>query len=59
MDYPVDTLVNDLCSNDPTRLAHAYRAIGDYHGWDNLDGYPLTFTKRREVERRIKKARSK
>jgi hypothetical protein len=34
-------IIEALCSDDPIRLAAAYRAIGDYHGWDNLDSYPL------------------
>lgn len=25
--------------------AHAWRAIGDYHGFDNLDSYPLMLTR--------------
>ena len=34
-------LVGMLCSEDPIELALAYRAIGEYHGFDNLDSYPL------------------
>lgn len=39
-------------SADPLVRAEAYRAIGDYHGWDNLDAYPLTNLTRAEVEER-------
>jgi hypothetical protein len=34
-----------LCSADPLALAHAYRAIGDYHGFENLDSYPRRLTR--------------
>ena len=39
-------------SSDPLVRAEAYRAIGDYHGWDNLDSDPLTNLSRAEVEKR-------
>ena len=26
-----------LCSENPLQRAEAYRAIGEYHGWENLD----------------------
>lgn len=45
-------LRQDLCSADPRDRAHAYRAIGEYHGFENLDGYPLTFHNRADVEAR-------
>jgi len=41
-------------SKDPLVRAEAYRAIGDYHGWDNLDSYPLTNLSRSEVEKRYR-----
>lgn len=41
---PLQKMIADLCSDDPLKRAHAYRAIGDYHGFENLDGYPLTLT---------------
>lgn len=57
-DRPQDSDLNDvarfadmpdiaelLCSENPIDRAHAYRAIGEYHGWDNLDSYPLTLTR--------------
>jgi hypothetical protein len=40
-------------SANPLERAHAYRAIGDYHGFENLDSYPLTHMPRAEVEKRI------
>lgn len=46
-----DELQDQFCSIDPLERAHAYRAIGEYHGFDNLDSYPLTLT-RSEVEAR-------
>jgi hypothetical protein len=52
----VDTLITDLCSEDPIDLAVAYQAIADYHGYENFDSYPLTFTSRREVEERYARA---
>lgn len=52
MDYSEAALRSDLCSDDPIKLAQAYRAIGDYLGWANLDAYPLTLTQA-EAEKRI------
>jgi hypothetical protein len=48
----VEALIEMFCSADPVERAQAYRMVGDYHGWDNLDSYPLTFTDRAEVESR-------
>ncbi len=50
----VEELQGELCSDDPIHRAVAYRSIGEYHGWENLDSYPLTFTDRAEVEGRYK-----
>ena len=41
-----------LCSDTPTTRAVAWRAIADYHGWENLDSYPNRYTDRAELERR-------
>jgi hypothetical protein len=30
-----------FCSDDPIQRALAYRVVGEYHGWQNLDSYPL------------------
>ncbi len=48
-------LKEQFCSDNPIIRARAYEAIGDYHGYENLDGYPLTFTNRKEIEARYKK----
>jgi hypothetical protein len=41
---PVKDMVKLLCSADPIERAWVYREIGEYHGWDNFDAYPLTMT---------------
>ena len=51
----VQELREAFCSEDARVRAFAYEAIGDYHGYENLDGYPLTFTNRTEVEARYAK----
>jgi hypothetical protein len=33
-----------LISDSPVERAHGYEAIGSYHGFENLDSYPLTLT---------------
>ncbi len=48
----LDELVLMLCSEDPKERARAYESIGNYHGFENFDSYPLTFTDRAEVEAR-------
>ena len=48
---PEQALRSDLCSDDPMRRAEAYRAILDYHGWDNGDSYPATLTQREAIQR--------
>jgi len=48
-------LLNQFVSSDPVERAFAWRAIGDYFGWLNLDSYPLTLTKK-EAKRRYNKA---
>ena len=35
-----DDFVEALCSDDPLTRAEVYEAIGGYHGFINLDGYP-------------------
>lgn len=40
----VAEIVGDLCSDDPSRLAHAYEDIGGYHGFDNFDSSPEEWT---------------
>jgi hypothetical protein len=52
MDTTEDELIEQFTSDDPLKLAEAYRAVGDHHGFENFDSYPLTFTDRAEVEER-------
>lgn len=42
-----------FCSADPVDRAIAYRAIGEYHGFENLDSYPITVSAR-EAEKRYR-----
>lgn len=51
-DLGVEELAAMFCSEDPIPRAIAYRYVGDYHGWENFDSYPLTFTHRRDVVQR-------
>lgn len=53
-DYPEEQMIADFCSDDPIKRAEAYRAIGEYHGFDNFDSYPLTGLSRKEVEKMYK-----
>lgn len=53
MDYDLDELRSDLCSEDAVKRAHAYRAILGYHGWANGDREPRRLT-RKEVKARYK-----
>src|SRR3990167_3392001 len=63
-DRPQDSDLNDVakfadmpdiaelfCSESPVDRAVAYQAIGDYHGFENLDSYPLTLSKAEAEER--------
>lgn len=52
MDVEADELIRLFCSNDPLERAMAWRYVGEYHGYDNLDSYPLEFDSLREVEKR-------
>jgi hypothetical protein len=45
------TLRNWLCDEAVLDRARAYEAIGNYHGFENLDGYPLTLTRAEADER--------
>ena len=49
-----EELERAFASANPLERAHAYRAVGDYHGWDNLDSYPLTGLTRKDVEERYR-----
>lgn len=48
---PRNLLIDSLCSNDVIARAMAYRDIGEYNGFENLDSYPLTLS-RAEVDKR-------
>jgi hypothetical protein len=48
-----EDLTAAFCSEDFKERARAWRCVGDYHGYDNLDQYPLSLTKR-EVKERYK-----
>lgn len=49
-----ETLRAELCSPDPIELANGYRAVGEFYGFLNLDQYPITFTRRAEIEARYR-----
>jgi hypothetical protein len=51
----LEQMRNLLCSSDPIERAFAYQSIGEYHGLENLDSYPLKFDNRAEVEARYSK----
>lgn len=53
----VDTLRQGFLSDDPIARAWSWRAVGDYHGFDNLDSYPLTFAKKSDLPRRFTRAK--
>lgn len=40
----VEVLISCLTSDDPIQRAHAYRDIGEYHGFENLDCCPLVLS---------------
>lgn len=52
----LDELRRMFCSDNILERAMAYRAVGDFHGFENFDSYPLTFTERAEVEKRYPRA---
>lgn len=41
-----ESLVDGFCSPDPVERYWAYDAVGCYHGWDNLDDYPLDLSEK-------------
>ena len=47
----VEEMIRLFISDSPVERAHGYRAVGEYHGFDNLDSYPNTYTKA-EIEAR-------
>lgn len=46
-------LIRLFCSDDPLERADAYRSVGEYHGFENFDNYPLELRKR-EARKRYK-----
>lgn len=49
-----DELREWFCSGDLRKRALAYMTVGDYHGYDNLDAYPLELTAK-EAKKRYRK----
>lgn len=45
-------LINQFVSDNPIDRARAWRIVGDYFGYHELDSYPLTFHNREEIEAR-------
>ena len=58
IEMDVEELAADFCSEDALKRAMAYRSVGDFHGFENLDSDPLTM-KCREVKARYKELRFK
>lgn len=50
----VEQLASMFTSTDPCENAEAWRMVGEYHGFENLDSYPLIIKSRSEVEARYK-----
>lgn len=46
-----EELIAQFTSSDPIQRANAWHAVGEYHGFDNLDSYPLTLTYRETLKR--------
>lgn len=51
-------LLRMFTSSDPLDRAHAWRSVGEYHGFDNLDAYPLTFDNLFRLARYARKYRA-
>ena len=50
-----EKVIANLCSEDPLHRAWVYREIGLYCGFENLDSYPRTYTKKSALPRRIRR----
>lgn len=48
-----DELIKSFCSEDPIDRAHAWRMVGEYHGFENLDQSPASMSKA-EVRKRYR-----
>lgn len=53
LEVPWHKAVEMFCSSDPVQRAWAWRAVGQTHGFINLDTYPMEMT-RKEVKARYK-----
>jgi hypothetical protein len=53
-DQPLEEVVKSFCSEDPVERARAYELVGFYHGWINLDSYPIELTYEEALERYTK-----
>lgn len=51
MGADLDELRAMFCSDDPIERAQAWRMVGEYHGFENLDSYPLELTRAEAVAR--------
>ena len=51
MDVPLDELILWFCSDNPISRANAWRNVGEYHGFENLDSYPLRLSESEISER--------
>ena len=40
-DADLEETIQNLCSEDPVTRATAYQMVGESHGWENFDSYPL------------------
>lgn len=47
-----EELIEAFCSDDPLVRARAYQAVGDFHGFDNLDSYPIQILTKQEMNNR-------
>jgi hypothetical protein len=52
MGRTVEELRADFCSPDPLIRARVYEDIGRYHGFENLDSYPLEYSEESEIRSR-------
>lgn len=46
-----DELVTQFCSEDALQRAIAYRLLGEYHGFHELDNYPLMMSREEVIDR--------
>ena len=55
-DRTVENLRAAFCHEDAQLRAWAYLDLAQYHGFENFDSYPVTFTSRKKLEARYKSA---